>query len=86
MSCMYFRMIPAVIEFWDDQQSREPVFCLFKAILKPAELQHCAMLFLLLVFIINLFVILPCPYLLVFIYNIVYINGGSRRSDSPQFS
>ena len=38
---------------------------------KPAELQHCVMSFLLHVFIINLLVISPCPYLPVFIYNII---------------
>ena len=51
-------------------------FCFFppsllKAILKPAELQHCVMSFLLHVFIINLLVISPCPYLPEFIYNII---------------
>ena len=40
---------------------------LFKAILKPVELQHCVMSFLLHVFIINLLVISPCPYLPEFI-------------------
>ena len=38
---------------------------------KPAELQHCVMSFLLHVFIINLLVISPCPYLPVFIYDII---------------
>ena len=55
---------------------REPLILsffpsLFKAILKPAELQHCVMSFLLHVFIINLLVISPCPYLPEFIYNII---------------
>ena len=43
---------------------------LFEAILKPVELQHCVMPFLLHVFIIYLLVISPCPYLPEFIYNI----------------
>ena len=43
----------------------------FQGDIKPAELQHCVMSLLLRVFIINLLVISPCPYLPEFIYNII---------------
>ena len=64
-----------------------PFFPFSSSFSKAIRLQNChpyVMSFLL--FINFLFLILPWPYLCLFIYIIVLIDNGTPRSNSPQFS